>query len=128
MSSLSFVGDLNSYKKPLIHGEFVCYLTYMKRRWFSLSAGLFLVGSGLSVLYIVQKIEDSSLWANFIYFYGLGIPLFIVCCIYVVLKKAVRFQKNGNQLNFYLMIFIFSLFVTIHALWTYGALSSSQGL
>lgn len=77
----------------------------------------------LAVVFYVQSMPQGA-WTGFVYFYGLGWPVFISMCRLVVRSGAVDLKNRRDLFIFSLVVFGVLFFTLLHAFWIYMSLNT----
>ena len=86
-------------------------------------AGLCTLGVIGLVILCVQSME-SSVWSSFIYFYGLGWPVFVGSCWLMIRSGAIQLKVSRDRFMLGLVVLGLFLFTVIHAFWIFYAVNS----
>ena len=78
----------------------------------------------IGLVILCAKSIEYSIWSSFIYFYGLGWPLFIFSCWLMIRSGAVHLKASRDRLILGLVVLGLSLFTLIHAVWIFYAMNS----
>ena len=73
------------------------------------------------VLSAVRGLDESHPWVSFIYFYGLGLTVYIFFSWILIRLKAIDLSFRKERLWFVLLSVGLVFFFTVHAVWNYLA-------
>ncbi len=98
-------------------------LTFMKKL-FPIASALFIFLFLLTLLkYILHHIGPHNPWMSYIYFYGLGVPIYIFTMILLIRLKAINLSYASDRF-FCIVVTIGFCFLFIgHGVWTWLALN-----
>ena len=76
-----------------------------------------------SLKYALYYIGPDNPWMSYLYFYGIGIPIYIFMAVLLIRLKAIRLSHRPDRIFLTVITLGFFTLVTWHAVWIWLSLT-----